>query len=167
MIMALVESFSGLIALSARVLNPLQALVAFATRLYVCDVFLRSGWLKLSTWDSTLSLFETEYHVPVLPPHVAAVAGTFGELFFPMLLIVGLAGRLSAVGLFLVNVMAVVSYAHVLLSEGFDAAIGQHVLWGFMLLVLAVYGPGAISVDRLLTRARRPSATLTPSAATY
>jgi len=165
--MALVESFSGLIALSARLLNPLQALVAFATRLYVCDVFLRSGWLKLSTWDSTLSLFETEYHVPVLPPHVAAVVGTFGELFFPALLIVGLAGRLSAAGLFFVNAMAVISYAHVLLSDGFEAALGQHVLWGFMLLVLAAYGPGPISVDRLLTHVRRPSAAMTPSAAAY
>jgi putative oxidoreductase len=163
--MALIESLSGLIALSARILNPLQALVAFGTRLYVCDVFLRSGWLKLSTWESTLSLFETEYRVPVLPPHLAAVVGTFGELFFPALLIFGFAGRLSAVGLFFVNVMAVVSYAHVLLSEGFEAAIGQHVLWGFMLLVLAVYGPGPISIDHLLTRTRRPSAAATASTA--
>lgn len=163
--MARIESLSGLIALSARLLNPLQSVVAFGTRLYVCDVFLRSGWLKLSTWDSTLSLFETEYHVPVLPPHLAAVVGTFGELFFPALLIFGFAGRLSALGLFFVNVMAVVSYAHVLLSEGFEAAIGQHVLWGFMLLVLAIYGPGQISVDHLLTRTRRPSATATASTA--
>ena len=163
--MTLVESLSGLIALSARILNPLQALVAFGTRLYVCDVFLRSGWLKVSTWDSTLSLFETEYRVPVLPPQLAAVVGTFGELFFPVLLIFGFAGRLSALGLFFVNAMAVVSYAHVLLSEGFEAAIGQHVLWGFMLLVLAVYGPGQISVDHLLTRTRRPSAAATASTA--
>ena len=165
--MALIESLSGLIALSARILNPLQALVAFGTRLYVCDVFLRSGWLKLSTWDSTLSLFETEYRVPVLPPHLAAVVGTFGELFFPVLLIFGFAGRLSALGLFFVNVMAVVSYAHVLLSEGFEAAIGQHVLWGFMLLALTVYGPGPLSVDRFLTRERHQSVTMTPSAAAY
>lgn len=165
--MAFVESLSGLIALSARVLNPLQPLVAFVTRLYVCDVFLRSGWLKLSTWDSTLSLFETEYHVPVLPPHVAAVIGTFGELFFPTLLIVGFAGRLSAIGLFMVNAMAVVSYAQVLLSDGFEAALGQHVLWGFMLLVLAAFGPGPISLDRLLTHSRRTPAPMTPSAAVY
>jgi putative oxidoreductase len=46
--------------------------------------------------------------------------------------------------------MAVVSYAHVLLTEGFEAAVGQHYLWGFALLVLAVFGPGRISVDGLL-----------------
>jgi uncharacterized membrane protein YphA (DoxX/SURF4 family) len=43
-----------------------------------------------------------------------------------------------------------VSYAHVLYSEGFEAAIGQHYLWGFMLLMLAIYGSGGWSVDRWL-----------------
>lgn len=163
--MALVDTLLRLNALAARLLNLLQPLVALGTRLFVADVFLRSGWLKLTSWDSTLSLFETEYHVPVLPPHVAAVVGTFGELFFPVLLVLGLAGRLGAVGLFCVNVMAVVSYAHVLLSEGFEAAIGQHYLWGFMLLVLSVYGPGQLSLDHLLMRARRlpPVATTAPA----
>jgi len=76
------------------------------------------------------------------------------------LLIVGLAGRLSAAGLFAVNVMAVVSYAHVLLTEGFEAAVGQHYLWGFALLVLVVFGPGRMSLDYLLGAATqtRPAA---------
>jgi putative oxidoreductase len=95
-------------------------------------------------------LFQNEYQVPVLPPYAAAVAGTAGELVFPVLLIVGLAGRLSAAGLFAVNAMAVISYAHVLLTEGFEAAVGQHYLWGFALLVLAVLGPGRISLDGVL-----------------
>jgi len=43
--------------------------------------------------------------------------------------------------------MAVVSYAHVLLSEGFEAALGQHYLWGTLLLVLIVFGPGRWSLD--------------------
>ena len=88
--------------------------------------------------------------MPVLTPTLAAVAGTAGELVFPALLIAGIAGRLSAAGLFAVNVMAVVSYAHVLLTEGFEAAAGQHYLWGFALLVLVVFGPGRISIDHLL-----------------
>ena len=79
---------------------------------------------------------------------------TQGQIYGPVLLILGIAGRLSAIGLFAVNAMAVVSYAHVLLSEGFEAAIGQHVLWGFMLIVLAVYGPGRVSLDHLLMRDR-------------
>jgi putative oxidoreductase len=135
---------------SSRALASLYAPFALATRLYVSWVFLHSGWLKISAWDQTLSLFEDEYRVPLLAPHVAAVVGTFGELFFPIFVVLGLAGRLSAVGLFAVNAMAVISYAHVLLQEGFEAAIGQHYLWGFMLLMLSIKGPGAWSADRVL-----------------
>jgi putative oxidoreductase len=133
-----------------RSLESLRSLLALATRVYVSWQFLKSGWLKLSSWEQTLSLFRDEYHTPLLPPTLAAVLGTAGELVFPVLLIVGLAGRLSALGLFAVNVMAVVSYAHVLLQEGFEAAAAQHYLWGFMLLMLAVYGPGKLSVDALI-----------------
>jgi putative oxidoreductase len=165
--MGLLDTISGLIALSARVLNSLQPFVALGTRLWLCEVFLRSGWLKVSTWENTVWLFENEYRVPVLPPYLAAVVGTFGELFFPLLLLLGLAGRLGAAGLFLVNVMAVVSYAHVLLSEGFEAAVAQHYLWGVMLLVLSVYGPGRISLDHLLTRSRRGTAAVTVSTTAY
>jgi putative oxidoreductase len=137
-------------------LDALQAPFALATRIYVSWVFLKSGWLKISSWDSTLSLFTDEYRVPLLPPLVAAVFGTFGELFFPLLLILGLAGRISALGLFAVNAMAVLSYAHVLYAEGFEAAIAQHYLWGFMLAMLALYGPGAWSVDGILaSRSKR------------
>lgn len=143
-------SVSHSLAPLARVLDHFQGLFALGTRLYVSWVFLKSGWLKISDWEQTLSLFQDEYRVPLLPPALAAVAGTFGELFFPILLILGLAGRLGAVGLFAVNAMAVISYAHVLYQEGFEAAIGQHYLWGFMLLMLAFYGPGSISADRLL-----------------
>ncbi len=121
--------------------------LALLTRLYVGWVFLKSGWLKISDWDSTLFLFREEYRVPLLSPDLAAVAGTTGELVFGTLVILGLCGRLSALGLQAVNVLAVVSYAHVLLKEGFEAAVAQHHLWGFMLLVLMVYGPGAWSVD--------------------
>ena len=133
-------------------LDLLQAPLAFATRLYVSWQFLKSGYLKISSWETTLSLFHEEYHVPLLPPDVAAVVGTFGELFFPVFVILGLFGRLGAVGLFAVNAMAVISYAYVLFSEGFEAALAQHVLWGFMLVMLAVYGPGPWSADRLLAR---------------
>ena len=95
--------------------------------------------------------------MPVLPPAIAAVVGTFGELFFPVLIVLGIGGRLGALGLFAVNLMAVISYSHVLLSEGFEAALGQHVLWGFMLATLAVYGNGAFSLDRLLLKGQRQS----------
>lgn len=128
---------------------PFASLLLLATRLHVSWQFLKSGWLKLTDWETTLFLFQEEYHTPLLPPAAAAAAGTFGELVFPALLMAGFMGRYAAAGLFAVNVVAVVSYAHVLLGEGFEAALGQHYLWGFMLLVLAVFGPGRWAVDSL------------------
>jgi len=138
----------------ARALSPLADLVALMARFYVGWQFLKSGLLKVHDWGTTLYLFENEYHVPLLPPHVAAYVGTFGELAFPVLLFLGLLGRLGAVGMFAVNALAVISYSHVLLKEGFEAALAQHLLWGSLLVMLAVYGPGRLSVDHwLATRA--------------
>ena len=140
--------------LSARLLNPLQSLFALGARLYVSLQFLKAGYIKVTSWDSTLYLFSNEYHTPWLSPHDAAVAGTFGELFFPALLVIGLYSRLAALGLFVVNTVAVVSYANVLLAAGSETALGQHVLWGSLILAVIVYGPGKISLDYLLNRAR-------------
>jgi putative oxidoreductase len=90
---------------------------------------------------------------------VAAVTGAGGELFFPALLFLGLFSRVGALGGFFVNAMAVISYRQVLLAEGSEAALGQHILWGFMLLILAVFGPGRFALDgwlegRLAARCR-------------
>jgi putative oxidoreductase len=146
-----------------RLLDKLQPLALLAARLYVTNVFWKSGWLKLTAWPSTLDLFREEYHVPLLPPEVAAVAGTFGELFFPALLVLGLFGRIGALGTLFVNAMAVISYSNVLLAEGYEAALGNHILWGTLLLGLIVFGPGRISIDawlehRLLAGLRNPQA---------
>src|SRR5262249_42728725 len=107
----------------ARFLDHFRSLVLLATRFYVGWQFWKSGWLKVSSWSSTLSLFRTEYHVPLLPPPVAAVAGAGGELFFPTLLFLGLFSRVGALGAFFVNAMAVISYRQVLLADGFEAAL--------------------------------------------
>lgn len=136
--------------LAARLLDPLQPLLLLGLRLWVSWQFLKSGWLKLTDWETTRFLFQEEYHVPLLAPAAAAVAGTAGELVFPVLLVLGLFGRLAAIGLSVVNGVAVLAYAHVLLQDGFEAALGQHCLWGLMLLVVAVFGPGRLSFDRWL-----------------
>jgi len=136
--------------LAAASMRPFESLLLLGTRLYVSWQFLKSGVLKTADWETTLFLFEEEYRTPLLSPAVAAAAGTVGELLFPALLVAGLLGRYAAAGLFAVNVIAVVSYTHVLLTAGFEAALGQHYLWGFMLLVLVVMGPGRWSADALL-----------------
>jgi putative oxidoreductase len=146
-------------AMLQRALDALRPALLAATRLFVAWQFLKSGWLKLGSWETTLGLFRDEYRVPLLPPDLAAVAGTAGEIVFPLLLMAGLASRFAALGLSAVNSLAVVAYAHVLLSEGFEAALGQHLLWGYMLAVLAVCGPGALSLDAW--RSRRTAAAAT------
>jgi putative oxidoreductase len=137
-------------------LDRLRSLLLLGTRLWVSWQFLNSGWIKLTSWDTTLELFRFEYQVPLLPPVAAAVAGTCGELFFPLLLVLGLFTRVGAVGLFAVNALALYSYWNVLGGEGFEAARGQHYLWGYMLLVIATCGGGLFSLDKLLEK-RRPA----------
>jgi len=133
-------------------LDRLRPWLLLGTRLWVSWQFLKSGWLKLTTWDTTLELFRSEYQVPVLSPGLAAFGATFGELFFPALLVLGLFTRFGALGLFAVNAMAVVSYWHVLGGDGFEAALAQHVLWGYMLAVILLCGAGAASLDEKLAR---------------
>ncbi|MGD9598848.1 MAG: DoxX family protein [Steroidobacteraceae bacterium] len=140
--------FATLHARATAWLDWLQSPLLLACRLYVSWQFLKSGWLKISDWDTTLSLFQEEYQVPLLPPAWAAVAGAAGETVFPLLLIAGFASRPAALGLFAVNALAVYSYRTVLLAAGYEAALAQHLLWGFMLIVLIAFGPGRIAVDQ-------------------
>ena len=124
-------------------LDALQPLAALLARLYVAQVFFLSGLTKLRDWGTTVALFTDEYHVPLLSPPVAAALGTAGELVLPVLLVLGLGGRLSALGLFVVNFVAVIS-----LSEIAPAAFQQHVFWGSLLAALAIFGLGPWSFDR-------------------
>lgn len=133
------------------------SLLALAIRWYVGWQFFKSGRTKIQDWDSTLFLFRDEYEVPVLPPEVAAVAGTFGELAFPALLFVGLFSRPAALALFVVNAMAVISYP-ALFEFACPAAINDHIAWGALLLVIVAFGPGKLSIDAWLGRSTRRAA---------
>ncbi|KMN47329.1 DoxX family protein [Chromobacterium violaceum] len=125
----------------------LQPLVLLLLRLWLLDVFFRSGLTKIDDWDITLALFTDEYHVPLLPPAVAAVMATCGELGLSALLALGLGGRFAAAGLFILNAVAVISYPALT-----DATRQFHYFWGAQLLVLLSFGPGLLSVDALLKR---------------
>ena len=126
------------------------ALLDLWIRWDVASAFFRSGLTKTESWDKTVFLFQAEYHVPLLPPEVAAALGTFGELFFPPLLLLGLAGRFSALSLSVVNIVAVVSYWHVLGEN--EAALASHYYWGLLLLVTLLHGPGKLSCDAWISR---------------
>nr|WP_040891265.1 DoxX family protein [Vibrio ezurae] len=114
-------------------------------RLWVAWVFFQSGMLKISTWDSTLFLFEYEYQVPLLPWEIAAYLGTAAELIIPVFIGLGLFTRLFASLLFVFNIMAVVSYP-TLWENGFY----DHQLWGLMILINIVWGAGLFSADHIL-----------------
>jgi putative oxidoreductase len=143
----LIQRLAQLYAQLAQVLDALQPLAALAARLYVAQAFFLSGLTKIRDWETTIALFTDEYKVPVLSPAVAALMGTAGELALPVLLVLGLGTRFAALGLSVVNGVAVIA-----LMEVAPVALQQHVLWGVLLAGLAIYGPGKWSVDALLAQ---------------
>jgi len=140
-------SVARLYATFARAADALQPLFALAIRLYILRVFFVSGLTKIQHWSSTQALFANEYHVPLLAPNVAAFLGTATELSLPVLLALGVGTRANAVALFVFNIVAATSY-----PDLSPAGLKDHILWGALLLVLFVYGPGKLSVDHLLSR---------------
>ena len=133
------------------------SLMSLALRLYIGWIFFRSGLTKIADWDSTVQLFTDEYQTPLLSPALAALMGTTGELVLPVFLALGLLSRPAAMGLFVVNLMAVVSYPQ-LWKFDCPAAINDHKYWGIMLLVLVVFGPGRFALDALMGTRRQPGA---------
>ena len=138
---------AGLYCAVARLIGKLQPLLLLGFRLYVARVFLLSGLTKIHDWSITVALFTDEYHVPILPPAVAATLGSATELSMPVLLALGLVSRFAAGVLFIFNIVAVISYAALP-----DVAVKDHILWGTMLAVLTIVGPGKIAVDTWLER---------------
>lgn len=137
-------------------LEYLQPIVDLALRLWVAWAFFKSGLVKISNMDSTIDLFTNTYQVPFLPPTVAAYMGTGVELVVPAFLAFGLFGRAAAAFMFVYNIICVVSFPD-LWPDGFWAglfgsAFKDHKIWGLMLLVTFVYGPGKLSLDYLATR---------------
>jgi putative oxidoreductase len=131
----------------ARGLDALAPTADLAIRLAVAEVFWKSGLTKLQSWESTLALFEYEYAVPLLPPPIAAYLGTTAELTLPVLLALGLLGRLPALGLFAFNIVAVVSY-----PDLSDSGLQFHILWGLLLAATMTRGPGRYALDVVLAR---------------
>lgn len=132
----------------ANLLDYLAPLADLIARIYVGHAFFISGMSKIQNWDTTLFLFQEEYQVPLLPPDLAAVIATAGELALPVMLIAGLFTRFSALGLFVLNIVAVVSYYPALKSSA--PALHDHMEWGIILALLMVLPIRLITVDRLI-----------------
>ncbi len=122
-----------------------QDLLLFVARLGVAGVFFMSGRTKvdgiLHITDSTYSLFETEYKLPLVPPWYAAHAATYSEHLFPILLTLGLFTRVGALGLFLMTATIEIFV--------YPDAWPTHLSWAGLLLPLIALGGGKWSLDRL------------------
>jgi putative oxidoreductase len=120
-------------------------LVALAARVFPAVVFWQSGRTKvegLTIKDSTWFLFQDLYALPLIPPAWAAVMATVAEHVLPVLLILGLLSRFSALGL-----LAMTAVIQIFV---FPEAWVTHGLWAAALLVVAAQGPGRLSLDHLL-----------------
>lgn len=126
----------------------LAPLLDLGLRLYLADVFFKSGLTKIKSWDSTLYLFSDVYQVPLLNTDVAAYMATAGELGLSVLLVLGLFGRFAAAGLFILNAVAAYSYY----SGLSEAGLFQHFCWGTLLAVLLVLGRGKWAADAWLEK---------------
>jgi len=124
----------------------IQHLFLLALRLWVAWVFINSGLTKFNNWDSTLFLFEYEYQVPLIPWQFAAYLGTAGEIILPLFVAIGLLGRPTALALFILNAVAVISYPAI-----WEAGFLDHKLWGLMMLTIVVFGASRWSLDQLIS----------------
>jgi putative oxidoreductase len=125
-------------------------LVALMARVPIAAVFWRSGRTKVDGWnilqvnDSAIQLFENEFRVPILSPLFAAHMSAIAEHVFPVLLVVGLATRYSA--------LALLGMTAVIEIFVFPDAWPTHGTWAACFLILIVRGPGVVSLDHLIAR---------------
>lgn len=159
---------SGFAALIERLIQRLQliphSLIAFLARFSIAAVFWKSGQTKVEgfaidlfsgTWqidhprlaDSTIELFSSEYQLPLIPADIAAYLATFSEHFFPVLILLGLATRFSA--------LALLGMTLVIEVFVYPDAYPTHGTWAAVLLYLIARGPGVLSIDHLLARGHR------------
>ena len=140
------------------------SVIAFVARFSIAAVFWKSGQTKVEglavdliagTFElgeprlaaSTLPLFRSEYHVPLLSPEVAAHMAAFAEHFFPVLILVGFATRFSA--------LALIGMTLVIQLFVYPDAYPTHGTWIALLLLLVAKGPGRLSIDHLIARRYR------------
>jgi putative oxidoreductase len=123
-----------------------DSLLVLVARLAIAAIFLMSGRTKVSGFltvtPSTYELFRTEYSLPLITPELAAHLATYSEHFFPLLLVLGLFSRLSA--------LALLGMTLVIQVFVYPDAWPTHLSWAGLLLLIVARGGGAVSLDRPL-----------------
>lgn len=108
------------------------------------------GWPRLS--DSAMALFQDEYKLPFISPEIAAPMAAAAEHLFPLLLLLGLGTRLSA--------LALLGMTLVIQVFVYPDAYPTHGTWAAVLLYLVARGPGKLSLDHWIAsgaQVRRPT----------
>jgi putative oxidoreductase len=149
---------SGLAMAVAQVVAALERipywLIALSARIFPAAVFWQSGQTKVAGWHlkpSAIALFQNEYQLPLIDPTVAAYLSAFSEHLFPILLVIGLATRFAAFALlFMTAVIEIFVYPD---------AWPTHGVWATCFLLLIARGAGVCSLDHLIARRYRTSAT--------
>ena len=140
--------------------------IALLARFSIAAVFWKSGQTKVEGFaidliegrftlgiphfsESAIDLFKDEYKLPFVPPEVGALMAATAEHVFPVLLLIGLATRLSAFALLIMTIVIEVFV--------YPYAYPVHGVWAVVLLYLMKHGPGPVSLDHwLATRSRQP-----------
>lgn len=134
--------FRRLGGLAEAILTP--SLLLLVQRIGIAAIFFLSGRTKVEGWftitDSTYELFAYEYSAVPLPSAFAAVAATTAEHVFPILLVLGLCTRLSA--------LALLGMTATIQIFVYPDAWPTHLSWAGLLLPLIAMGGGRISLDR-------------------
>lgn len=138
------------IALLARVAVALTFWISGQTKVegFVVDPIggqVSLGWPRLAS--SAIDLFRDEYALPLLPPETAALMAATAEHVFPLLLVLGLATRLSA--------LALLAMTLVIQLFVYPLAYPTHLLWAVAMVFLAARGGGRWSLDALLAKRLR------------
>lgn len=137
-----VRNFSHLALSIIRHLESLSFVPVLGMRLWIANVFWKSGISKLSDWQGTIALFADEYKVPVLPPELAAYMGTATELTAPVLIAIGFGARFGAAALLVMTAVIEFTYMH----------FGIHQVWALMLVLILLQGPGKASIDHFIRK---------------
>ena len=119
--------------------------IKFLLRCWIAALFFRSGVMKISNLDMTQMLFHARSAQWLLPPELAARLTILLELGCLIFLVLGAGTRITAI--LLIGLVTVV-----------DPTFQHQIDLAYYLMVLgliALYGPGALSLDSLVVRTLR------------
>jgi putative oxidoreductase len=142
---ALRQSHLAFIGRLGEALLPMWLLLLIQ-RCAVAAVFFLSGRTKVEGWftitDSAFELFRSEYRLPVIAPELATYLAVGAEHLFPILLVLGLFTRLSALALLAMTLIIQIFV--------YPDAWPTHLSWSGLLLPLVAFGGGIVALDRWL-----------------